>query len=414
MEKQKIGQARGFWTPAFIKMCLIYAVISFSTQFQATTFPLYVQSLGGGLATAGMMTSIYMASSALCKPFVGSAIGRLPKRGTLIFSGIFFAAFVSVFGFLKSIPLMMLIRVFTAPFYSLCCVAAMTITTDMLTEDTMVEGLGYYNLAQTLSYAVGPSLALMLIQNYSYRALFIACSAFALLAVLIATTLRYQEPEKREWRKKPEGQAEEKRVSFRESLRWLGKKEILVPSLMLFIVLLGTGGLVTFLPTWAKAANIDNIGIFYTVQAVALAVSRLFVGRVSERLGISRTVFISVLFIAACLLGITWCTALWQLLILSVLYGFGFGALVPSLHAVVVLSTEKKARGMANSAVQMANDAGLCLCSVSLGVIAQAIGINRIFLVAGTFPLLSLTVYFLALRPQIHRLSQKGAVSNGA
>lgn len=393
---------REIWSPTFIQMFLVATIIAFATQFQATTFPIYVQSLGGGLTAAGLMTSVYMGISALCKPFVGRLLYNCPRKRLFILTGLCFTSIIALFGYIPYIPLLILIRGINAPFYSVCNTAATTMTTDILPDRRLVEGLGYYNLAQTLSYALGPSFALFLIQRYSYKTLFFVCSLFALTAILIGTTVKYDDPVlKREITKKED---EEKHA---EPSGGIGKilhgagKEMIMPALMLYIIFLGTSGIVTYLPTWASAAGVENIGLFFTVQAVALAISRLFVGKVTKKLGASKVIVGSILLISTCLLGISLCCSIMPLLILSTLYGFGFGAIVPTLHTVTILTVSKENRGMANSIIQMATDAGICTCSLLLGFIADAVGIKNVFYFAGAFPLLALIFYFAKLRKQI-------------
>ncbi len=396
---------RAIWTFGFLEMFLVATVISFSVQFQATAFPIYVRHLGGSLTAAGLMTSVYMGASALCKPFVGKLLDRFPRKRLFVITGLCFTGMLFTFGFVRSIPMLIVMRMINAPFYSVCYTSATTMATDMLPDDGLIEGLGYYNLAQTLSYALGPGIALTLINGYSYRTLFTACSVSALCAVLIGLTVKYKDPVTKGPR--PAGEDDAERAPREEVPEDGGRAlraGVLIPALTLFMVLLGTSGIVTYLPTWAETVGVENIGVFFTVQAVSLAAGRFLVGRVSKRIGVSATLFLSILMVTGCLFGITFCATLTPLLVLSLIYGFGFGALVPTLHSIAILSSPKSRRGMTNSIIQMANDAGICVCSITLGVLADAFGIRYVFLISAVFPALSLAVYAAKLRGQIKEL----------
>lgn len=392
------------WSPAFIQMFLVATVIAFATQFQATTFPIYVQSLGGSLTVAGLMTSVYMGASALCKPFVGRLLDRKSKKRLFVTTGICFAIIISLFGFIPYIPALILVRIINAPFYSVCNTAATTMTTDIIPDDRLVEGLGYYNLAQTLSYALGPSIALFLIQRYSFKMLFFVCSLFALCAILIGNAVSYDEPaHQTDNNKDQKADSHHNRIRLRAALT--ENREMIMPALMLYIIFLGTSGIVTYLPLWSNSTGVENIGLFFTVQAIALALSRLFVGKITQKLGADKVIIGSVLLISTCLMGISLCRSIIPLLGLSILYGLGFGAIVPTMHTVTILSVTKENRGMANSIIQMATDAGICTCSLLLGAIADAVGIQNVFLFAGGFPLVALAFYLIKLRKQTKNIA---------
>lgn len=420
--KVKANQSNRILTSSFIRLFLVSSILAFSTQFQATTFPLYVQTLGGKLAVAGLMTSVYMGASALCKPFIGKILHDHPRKRMLIIGGIIFSMFLFSYRYIQIIPLLLLVRACSAPFYSACSTAATTMTTDLLPEDRLLEGLGYYNLSQTLATALGPSIALFLIEYYSYPTLFLAGAILALVAILVGSTVKYDEPVLRRRvestvAEKPNETAQEScqensgehskakgKLSLRDMAEGIINPGTGIPALMLLMIMLGTSGIVTYLPTWAKTVHVENIGIFFTVQAIALALSRAFVGCITKKVGISATVAASTILITICLLGITFTRSIWVLLVLAFIYGIGLGAVVPSLHTIAILHTSKDNRGMANSIIQMANEVGICISSVTLGLIADAIGIQNIFLFACVFMAMAMAVYFVGLRPQIKKL----------
>lgn len=389
-------------------MFAVSTVITFSVQFQATTFPLYVQSLGGNLATAGLMTSIYMGTSALSKPTVGKLLAKYRRKPMLIGAGLLFSLFMLSFGYVEVILVLMVLRTLNAPFYSVYHTAATTITTDILPKDHLIEGLGYYNFAQTLSYALGPGIALFLINDFSYRTLFSVSALFGFVSVLIGSTVRYQDPialRKKEAQNAMNAEASPAATHVKtDTAPRTFQKEFIPPAVMLFLIMLGCGGIVTFFPTWARSASIGNVGAFFTVQAIALAISRMFVGKISKRIGVSKTIIISLVFVCICLFGISWCTSIVPLLLLAILYGLGFGSIVPTLHSIAIVQSDLHTRGMANSMISMGTDAGICISSLLLGIIADFLGIEKLFLIASIFPVLALITYLVILRSTVREL----------
>lgn len=403
---EKIKKER-IWTFDFIKIFVVAMLISFATQFQATTFPLYVQYLGGNLATAGLMTSIYMGTSAVCKPFVGGLLNKRPRKKLCIVFGLVFACILSSYGFMSIIPMIMIVRALSAPCYSICSTASTTIATDFIPNDRMVEGIGYYNFSQTLSSALGATIALFIINNFSYKSLFFSCATCALLGVLLVFTVKYDDPilKKREQGEKKPEIRQTVRIPFKEKLNKMVSPIMFPSCIMMFFILIGSSGVVTYLPTWGKTVGIANIGTFFTCQAITLAACRLLVGKINKLIGTRRSIVLGIICIEICMLGIRFCTSLASICVLALFLGIGSGLIVPTMHAIMIMLAPQEERGMANAVFQMANDAGICVCSLVLGIIAQKLGIHNVFTYAALFPLGGIVVYIVKVRKQIIELN---------
>lgn len=394
----------------FLKVFIVASLISLVAQLQATTLPLYVQSLGGNLVLAGIMTSVYMGTSAICKPFVGRLLNRQSRKMLFVLFGVVFAFILSSFGFISSILLIMIVRAVNAPCYSICATASTTMATDYIPNERLIEGLGYYNFSNTIAHAFGSSLALYVINMGAdgYKNLFFTCSIMVFVAVLIGSSLKYDDPvlKMREFQEKHPCAVEKSKISYRfkDRVKLLFSTPMVFPCLMQFFILIGSSGVVTYLPTWGKTIGITNIGMFFTMQAVTLAVSRLFVGRITKKIGTRRTLVIGVLCIELSMFTIRYCSALFQVCVLALLLGMGSGLVVPTIHAVVVMLAPQEERGMANSIFQMSNDAGICVCSLILGLFAQMFGIKNVFSFGALFPLMSIVIYLLKVRGQIKEL----------
>ena len=100
-----------------MKHLLLATMVSMVAQLQATTFPLYVQSLGGNLVIAGLMTSVYMGTSASCKPFVGKLLNNSPRKKLFFIFGIIFAIILSSFGFMNVVLMIRVVNVSLRPLF---------------------------------------------------------------------------------------------------------------------------------------------------------------------------------------------------------------------------------------------------------------------------------------------------------
>ncbi len=407
------------FTLNFIKITLVATLLSFCTQFQATAFPLYVRSLGGSLVLAGAVTSIYMGVSMLCKPLVGQLLDRGNRKVILVISVFIFSAMLRICGNISVIPILIITRILVAPFFSTSSTAAATIATDTIPESRITEGLGYYSLSQTVSSALAPSLALMLIYDFSYKTLFIAAAIFAFAAGLISLTVRYKYKNSEiisenvtPVEEKSQQDKVEKEIPDANNLVYNNEKKLwklekiaergaFLPSLMILLLHLGATGMITFLPTFAETFRIENIGLFFTLQAITLAISRLFIGKLSKILGHTLTITISLGLISTALIGICFSRTILPILICAIMVGLGNGAITPELHSIAIRRTSKARRGSTNSLFQMASEGGICISALYLGIVADLAGIQWIFFVGAFFPVFSLIVYYTLLKAKL-------------
>ena len=216
------------------------------------------------------------------------------------------------------------------------------------------------------------------------------------IGLIIGSTLKYDDPiiRKREYMKEHPEEKEEvqKTYTFSQKMKTLFTTPMLFPCIMMFFIHIGAGGTVTYLPTWAKTVGIAGIGTFFTVQAITLAISRLTVGKITKGIGSRWTLMIGITCVEICMFGIRFCTSMAPIICLGLLLGFGNGLIQPTMHAIVVMLAPAEEKGMANSIFAMSTEAGACVCSLTLGIIAQKLGIQNVF------------VYFAKVRGQIKEL----------
>lgn len=124
------------------------------------------------------------------------------------------------------------------------------------------------------------------------------------------------------------------------------EKTAIAPSLVLFFITLTYGGIVTFLPSYADHKGVENIGLFFTVYALVLLLSRPIIGKLADWYGVRKFLVTGILLIALALLFLSIASSLPIFLLVAVLYGLGFGTVQPILNALVIsLSPPETQRG---------------------------------------------------------------------
>lgn len=244
--------------------------------------------------------------------------------------------------------------------------------------------MGWFGVATTAAMAVGPMIGIWIIDNRSFRDLFILAAGLSAVALLLAVSTRTAFQPKAAQRLE------------------LFDRATLPVTVTLFFLTVSYGGVMTFLPLFAQSIEV-NAGTFFLVFAVTLTLTRPFAGKLSDRLGESIVIMTS-LFITIAALIVLMLTNGWTGVIASaVLYGIGFGSAQPALQAAILRITQPERRGVATASFMTAFDLGIGLGSIALGWISQRAGYEVLFAVCAASVAVSLIIFAILARRLLPR-----------
>jgi MFS family permease len=377
------------FTWRFINIMLVDLLQRICTYMLVPLLPLYMIDRGFSIAVAGLTTSVYMLVAVAFRPIAGKIVdtrGRylVAILGTLVYlvaSG-FFSAGIPVWLFL-------IMRGLQGLGFCFVGTALMTLATDIIPKGRMSEGIGYLGLTQTISRAFFPIVALAIKDAFGYQVTFWVIFWIAALDVLVGLTLG--------WARKMKGvcapdlsssqcAAVVKSVSpspdrIKEPF-WekLVDRDALKPSTIMLFFIIATSCIQTFIVVHATAKGIINPGVFFTANAIAIAVARLSVGKIEQKFG-SVAVLVPGMAFASLSMVAMYSSANVAILITSgALYGLAMGMVQPSLNSLSVLLARKEHRGLANSTFFMAMDLGNAVGAYAMGVLAGYTGLGSIYL----------------------------------
>lgn len=149
---------------------------------------------------------------------------------------------------------------------------------------------------------------------------------------------------------------------------------VIVPVLALFIqVLNGT-------PEGASTLAGLELGI----TGIASACSAVFAGRLSDKYGHRRVLFISALASACLYFPQAIVGNVWELLVLRGMMGLFFGGIIPSANALISQQIPEGRKGAAYGMVNGINSIGFAAGPVSGALIAAVLSTRAVFVVTGT------------------------------
>jgi MFS family permease len=152
------------------------------------------------------------------------------------------------------------------------------------------------------------------------------------------------------------------------------------PSLVMFFTNTAFGAVVTFIALYALEKGITNIGPFFTVYAAALALTRPLSGMLSDRLGTDVVVIPGLVLVAASMVLLSYANTLSIFLAAGIIFGLGFGAILPSMQALAVGKVSPNRRGAATGTFFMGFDLGIGAGAVLWGLVSSSIGYSKMYL----------------------------------
>ena len=167
------------WNRNYITILVANCFISISFFILNPTFPVYAKSLINDLSIVGLLSSVFLVSATLIRPFSGYATDKYDKRK--IFLGGLFLLCLSILGyiFLKTIPGIIIARLFHGIGMGLATTAFGALASENMPKARMGEGMGYYGLGMVFGMSIGPSIGLQLMNSFGNQVAFGAAGGFA-------------------------------------------------------------------------------------------------------------------------------------------------------------------------------------------------------------------------------------------
>lgn len=386
----------------YVKMMILALTVGVCAKLLNTALPLYVQELGANKAIAGMVMGIYTIAALIMRPIYGNLADNKGRKIVLLI-GISILT-VSIFGLTltTSVMVILILRVFMGAGYSGFSTAGGTVVSDVLPSSRLSEGIGYYGISFSLAMAIGPQIALVLIEAFGYNSVFIISGIVGILGILIVTTFNYEKKAKLALQAQ-EGYVEPEKEKTKFSIKTAFEKNAYAGAVTQFFMIMPMGFISTFIPTFGITKGIEGIGTYFTVYAIALLSTRLFIGKIADRYGASKAILPGMILVFIGIAVLAFSDSLTPILIAGGFFGFGYGCINPTMNAFIMKVCPINRRGAANATYYAALDGGFGTGSMVGGALVQLIGFQNTFFSLLGLVLIALGLFFKFLRKQILR-----------
>jgi MFS family permease len=373
------------WTRDFILVCLVTFTAFSSFHLFLPTLPIYVQVLGGGSLEVGLVNALFAFSAIIFRPFVGRQLDSRGRIRILIAGVAVFLLATVIYNFVHQVWSLLLLRLLHGAGWAATTTAGHALVADIAPEVRRGEGMGFFGISANLGIAIGPLLGLSLIGDeppFNFRLMFIVAAVLATSCLILA--LRMAEPE----RERPT--REDVRPSF------LGP--FLFPAATMMVLTYSFGTLVTFIPLYAQAKAVQNIGLFFTAYAITLMFTRPLAGTLSDTKGRAVVILPGIVLASLATASLILWSSLPSFLFAAVLFGIGFGGTHPCIMAFIVDVVPGHMKGAAMGFFTAAFDLGIGLGSLLSGLVLQLSGFNLMFASAAGLTLTGLATFSFAQR----------------
>ncbi len=363
-----IAEPQPLWTKDFILITLANFFIFLGFQMLLPVLPVYATKLGGTDASAGLVVGVFTLSAVLMRPIAGRLLDQHGRKGVYLSGLVLFLLSVIAYHWVPTVLFLLILRFIHGFGWGAASTASGTIASDIIPKSRLGEGMGFFGLTNSLSMALAPALGLSIMKWSGFDTVFMISTAAVIITILLAFPIKYHTPDL--------GVSSQK--SNMNSNMF--EKAALLPGVVILFVTMTYGSVVAFIALYADSRGVQNIGLFFTVYAIALMISRPAFGRLADRKGYSAAIIPGMLGVLSTMLILYFSASLSAFLVAATIYGLGFGAVQPSLQAMAVRTVPPFRRGTANATFMVGFDLGIGIGSIIWGVVAQLTGYQAIYL----------------------------------
>lgn len=374
------------WTRNFALAIATNFLLALVFHMLLTIMVLYaVERFAASDAVAGFASSAFVLGATLARVIAGKYMDLIGRKRMLTLSLILFTLASATYLVDVGLAWLLVLRTVHGIAFGLASTSLTASVMAALPPGRRSEGAGYFGVSSTLAMAVGPLIALALGGNFGYEVIFLfglGCS-LATFVTAYFLVLTHPPPSPEQW-----------------AVKWrLRARDVADPRAAPFLtVLLVVGvcfsGILVFLNAHTQTLGIPSAsGIFFTVFAVTIVVSRTFIGRVQDAKGDNVVMYPALASLAMGLLALGLAPNEWVVGIAAVFSGFGFGAVHSGGQAIAVKLVPAEKVAVATSAFFLAIDFGGGAGPLLAGAVVPFIGLPRMFLALAALMFASTVLY---------------------
>lgn len=366
------------WTRELVLIILVNLCVFTNHIMSLSTFPFYIQSLGGTEAVAGICAAAFSFVAVIIRPFVGWWLDNGVRRAALIAGLVLMGLAPLGYVFVPVLSVAIAVRMLHGVGLSFSNSTTATVASDVICRPRFAEGMGYFGMATALASAIAPALGLSLMEGFGFNALYAAAAAIAGLGLVLFAFARA-----------PKVDVPKKKLD----LRTIINRDSLPATVTMLVFMFTFGALENFVAIFAAESSLPSGSIYFLVMSGMLLLVRITLGKLVDQRGEAFFVYSCNAAMLVAFLLLAFVPNAVTYILSAVLAGYAFGGLEPSLQSMAVHTSTEETRGSANSTFLCGYDIGYGLGGGIAGSLITGLGYSAMWSIVSLACVLSVIVY---------------------
>jgi MFS family permease len=148
---------------------------------------------------------------------------------------------------------------------------------------------------------------------------------------------------------------------------------VIIPAIIMLFLSGAYASINGFIVIYAGISNVSSIGLFFTVYAISVLLSRPFSGRIADKYGLDKMLIPGMLIFALSFIIISFSHSLPMFLLSGVISAFGYGICQPLMQTLSLRLVSNERRGVAGNTTYIGVDTGNLVTPVLAGTIVTSV-----------------------------------------
>ncbi len=372
----------------FILLINLFAYLGF--YLLVPTLPAYAKQIGGSSLEASLVVSGFSITSLIFRFFAGDLCTIIGKK-FLIALGLAILAFSTLFYMFMPIQGIIAFRFVQGMGWGISSTTIATVVSEIVPTERRGEGMGYYSLSMIISMSIAPVVAIMVMNVYKFDAIAIASISFVFISILSLLGLKIS--------KSKITPSKKRKIKLSELI----EKRAVFPSFLCLLLSITLCGIMSYIMLYGNEIKMNIIWIYFVGHVVAILITRPFVGKLFDKIGHAVVILPGAVSMIVGLVLLSFVHSVFLLIIASIFYGLGYGAVQPSLQTWAVNRSPSHRKGAANGTFLSSLDLGFTFGSIILSFVAEAKSYAFMYRFSALFMVLFLVIYGVYLIKNINQ-----------
>ncbi|WP_346697470.1 MFS transporter [Catenibacillus scindens] len=365
----------------------------------------YMELLGASVTICGIVGGLFAFTSLLSRPFSGIMSDTFNRKWLMAGFTVVMTISLLIYALVPSIPVILIFRGLHGVAFGISSTASLVLVSECVSEYRMGEAISYYGVMSVASMAVGPSLGIMISDRWGHQACMLVGTGILAIAAVATLLFPYERPVSVAGNIKGDGNAKTagadkaaggflKEGGIETLVGKIVAPKICDLSLINATFTMMNGVVSTFLVVYAAQKAIEGVSWHFTVNAVIVILSRVFLAKKMNLWTLRQNLFPAFISGILALILIGRAEGLIILLVAGVLKAIAQGMSQPALQTEAFRSMPYEKRGIASSTMYIGGDLGQAVGPVIGGVLAEWTGYGVMFMLCA-IPIAAAMIYFI-------------------